>query len=557
MLPVRANLNILTDRVFPVVTASGARRWVCFSGLLEEHGDFPVELDWPRSDLNVASAELAIGLLCLIYRPALHKEWEAIWDGRSETNMAERISVLAPYFNLLGDAQGKGPRFCQELEEFDGEANLADALFIDTPGINGQKKNTDLMTHRDRFPALGLKAAAMALYALQQFAPSGGAGNRTSLRGGGPMTTLVMLHTDQGKVPLRYQLVVNLPVLFDREWLDDEEMSRALPWLRPTVTSEGKPPREVAEADPQAHPAQALFGMPRRIRLIAGDRGPCPLTGEQGPRVTGFLQKPWGAKYSTWRHPLTPYRQNKEEAPFTVKPKPVRFGFRDWVGITVGRTEEANKAYPATIVSALSQRMRVLCNHGYEVQMLAAGWAMNNMEAETYLHSVQPLYLAPDDRSGLAENMAKMARSFATAAEDTVRQLRGSLNEALFDGKAKTMDASIFEEASDSFYEQTEDAFHDSLLKIMKITDQSAEEACAKAWLSTLRRVALSIFDAQASSLLTGSHDVKLAARTTSAYATLSARLSATSKIAELLGIAQPVGRKKTSTSKMSEGSGD
>lgn len=186
------NLNMLTDPVFPVVTTSGARRWVTSSELIQENGDFPVSFDWPRADLNIANTELAIGLLCLIYRPASNKDWNAIWAGRSEADVAKRITFLAPYFNLLGDADGKGPRFCQDLEALDGDVNLAEALFIDTPGINGQKKNTDLMTHRGRFPALGLKAAAMALYALQQFAPSGGAGNRTSLRGGGPMSTFVI-----------------------------------------------------------------------------------------------------------------------------------------------------------------------------------------------------------------------------------------------------------------------------------------------------------------------------------------------------------------------------
>jgi CRISPR system Cascade subunit CasA len=552
------NLNMLTDPVFPVVKASGARHWIGFSGLLEEHGDFPAAFDWPRADLNVASAELAIGLLCLIYRPASHKEWEAIWDGGSDIKLAERISVLARHFNLFGDAKGKGPRFCQELEPLDGEANLADALFIDSPGINGQKKNTDLMTHRDRFPALGLKAAAMALYALQQFAPSGGAGNRTSLRGGGPMTTLVMPYTTAGAVPLRCQLLFNLPVLFESEWLEDEEMSRALPWLRPTITSEGAPPEEVAEASPAAHSAQALFGMPRRIRLVAEGSGPCPLTGEEGLRVTGFVQKPWGVKYSTWRHPLTPYRQNKEEAPYTVKPKPVRFGFRDWVGITVGRVEAADKAYPAEVVSALSLRMKALRKRGYrEVQVLAAGWAMNNMEAESYLHSVQPLYLAPDDRNDLAEVITGTARRFAAAAEDAVRQLRGSLNEALFGGQAKSTNTSLFEESTDYFYESTEDAFHAALLSLKNDGKVSEDETRARAWLATLRRVALSIFDKQASSLLADTQDVKLAARITGAYATLAGRLSVTSKIAEALGIPQPVEKKKRTTSKASAGGGE
>ena len=180
-----SHLNMLTDQVFPVVARSGAPRWVRLIELLDEGDDPPVRFGWPRGDLNVASFELAIGLLALIHRPATAEDWRAIWAGRGEVDVPARIAQLAPAFSLFGDENGDGPRFCQDFEPLTGKANAVEALFIDTPGVNGQDKNTDLMTHRGRFPALGLRTAAMALYALQQFAPAGGAGHRTGLRGGG------------------------------------------------------------------------------------------------------------------------------------------------------------------------------------------------------------------------------------------------------------------------------------------------------------------------------------------------------------------------------------
>ncbi len=164
--------NLLTDAVFPVVTRSGARRWVAFDGLRQEEGDFPVAFDWPRGDLNIAAFEFAIGVLALAYQPEDHGDWTAIWCGQSDVDLSQRLSALAFAFNIAGDAEGRGPRFLQDFDPIEGEANDIEALFIDTPGINGQKKNADLLTHRGRFPVLGAKAAAMALYALQQFAPS-------------------------------------------------------------------------------------------------------------------------------------------------------------------------------------------------------------------------------------------------------------------------------------------------------------------------------------------------------------------------------------------------
>lgn len=541
------NLNMLTDPVFPVVTASGARRWAAFSDLLSEDGDFPVGFDWPRGDLNVASMELAIGLLALVYRPTRHDDWLAIWSGRSDVNLAERIGQLAPSFNLFGDAEGKGPRFCQDLEPLEGETNAIEALFIDTPGVNGQKKNTDLMTHRGRFAVLGVRAAAVALYALQQFAPSGGAGNRTSMRGGGPMTTLALLQSRDGADgALRRALLANLPLSFAgaEGWLEDDEVHRALPWLRPTLTSEGDPARTVAEADPAAHPVQAFFGMPRRIRLIAAGTGPCPLSGEIEPLVAGFVQKPWGTSYSVWRHPLTPYRQNKDDAPYTAKPKAGRFGYRDWVGVTIGREEKAEKAFPAAAISGLRDRTRALRQLGLEARLMAAGWAMNNMEAERFLEAVQPLYLVAEDDGARAAALATTARAHADAAETAVRLLRGAINEALFDGQAKATDSGVFEEVTDTFYERTEPAFHATLRQIAEgaVGGGAAQEATARAWLATIRNAAVRLFDEYVTDLLAGRLDAGFAQRATIAHGRLLGGFSGTGKIAVDLGIPQPVG---------------
>jgi len=537
------SLNLLTDPVFPVVGRSGVRRWARFLDLLAETGDYPTAFDWPRGDLNVASMELAIGLLALVFQPSTDDEWRAVWAGDHGIDVAAEIARLAPHFALFGDADGKGPRFCQEIDDLDGEPNPIEALFIDTPGVNGQKKNSDLMTHRERFPALGLEAAAMALYALQQFAPSGGAGNRTSMRGGGPMTTLVLPRAKPGEplVPLGRLLLLNLPLVFGGRdgALPAGEMHRALPWLRPTMTSDGKPPRQIHEADPAVHPVQAFFGMPRRIRLVPGGNGTCALTGREGPVVTGFVQKPWGMNYGAWRHPLTPYRQSKEDPAYSVKPKPGRFGYRDWVGVTIGLQEKAQKAFPADAVKqCFASRRRPLRARNWDAVLLAAGWAMNNMEAEQYLESVQPLHLpVADDAEYVTAEIERTARQFADAAEAAARLLRGALDEALFGGKAKATDTGSFQEATDAFYEWTEDAFHDVLAEIARTVGEAGPDPKhARSWLGVVRRTALSLFDEKATERLALA-DVREADRITHAYGQLFAGLSERSRIAAALGV--------------------
>jgi CRISPR system Cascade subunit CasA len=539
--------NLVRDPFFPVVTVSGARQWLAFPDLGKEAGDYPVAFDWPRSDLNIATFEFAIGLLSLVFQPEDHREWEDIWAGKSAVDLDERLAALAPAFNLTGDAEGKGAHFLQDFDPLAGEANDVEALFIDTPGINGQKKNADLLTHRGRFPALGLKAAAIALYTLQQFAPSGGAGNRTSLRGGGPMTTLIRPDraNSHEPTPLWRLLLANLPLTASGEtYLLDEDLPRALPWLAPTITSDGKPPAEISQTDPRAHALQSFFGMPRRIRLIVGEAGVCPMTGETGPLVTGFVQKPWGINYGAWQHPLTPYRQTKDEAPYTVKPKSSRFGYRDWTGVVIGRADKSNSAYPAQPVAALGARSGIFRRDGYSTaRLIAAGWAMNNMEAGSYLYAVQPLHLA--ESAEKARDLAAVATAMAEAGDAAAGLMRSNLKLALFGDGAKTAtDSGLFEEATDAFFERTDTDFH-ATLGAVAVGEAGDDQALRKDWLRHIRRTALDLFDLHATAVLVATSDAKAAERVTDAYRRLRGALGEAGKIAAALGIEQPLKAEK------------
>lgn len=545
-------LNLLNAPFFPVTTVSGARRWVTFAELRQEEGDYPVAFDWPRGDLNIAAFEFAVGVLALAYQPEDHDDWAAIWRGMSDVDLDERLSALAFAFNLTGDGEGKGPRFLQDFGAIDGEANDIEALFIDTPGVNGQEKNADLLTHRGRFPALGLKAAAIALYALQQFAPSGGNGHRTSLRGGGPMTTLVWPDRPPSlaPAPLWRVLLSNLPLSAkDAVHLDDSSLQRALPWLAAIITPPGTDAPMVHQADGRVHALQSFFGMPRRIRLVAGGHGTCPLTGEVGPLVAGFIQRTWGVNYGAWRHPLTPYRQKRTEPPYPVRLKSGRFGYRDWVGAVVGRAEKAHAAYPAEPVAALGSRAELFRNDGFSSsRLLAAGWAVKKMEAGTFLQSVQPLHLAED--AATADELARLAIAFADAGDAAAGLLRSNLKLALFGDRAKTAtDSGVFEEAGDAFFERTEDAFHAALEAI--VSDAPSDgQASRKRWLALIRRTALDLFDLHATTLLAATADIKVAMRVTEAYRRLRGALGEVGKVAAALGIDQPIAPEKPKKSR-------
>lgn len=270
-------LNLISDPWIPVRLRGASRRIIAPHQMADPEIAAP---DWPRADLNLACYELLIGLVFMAAPPTDKRNWAR--ERPTAEILKAKLAPYAPAFDLLGD----GPRFLQDLEELEGAPSGPDMLFIDSAGGNTAKNNADLMVHRDRYTALDLPLAAMALYALQQFAPSGGAGNRTSMRGGGPLVTLA----DPGTG------------LWDLVWANVPFGSPAspddLPWMSPARTSE----KGQSVGEGQAPPVEAFFGMPRRLRLVGDDR------------VTGVVQRPYGTNYGLWHHPLTPYYRQKEGA---------------------------------------------------------------------------------------------------------------------------------------------------------------------------------------------------------------------------------------------------
>ena len=486
--------NLLSDPFFPIVTRAGRRRIASFAELAHTEGDdAPVDIDWPRTDLNIAAFEFAIGIATTLYQPETDTEWRELWDNPpTPADVAKDIVPWLPAFNLDGD----GPRFMQDGEAFEAapkvEAGPIEALLIDTPGANGQKKNADLLTHRGRYGGFGLAGAAIVLHAMQQFAPQGGTGFRTSLRGGGPMTTLIV---PAGEPCLWHVILANVPLTPAGDvWLDGPS-PRLLPWLGETLLSDKAHGEQVIhQTDPRAHALQAFFGMPRRLRLVfSGETGVCPLTGEAGPLVTGFVQRRHGVNYGLWQHPLTPYRRKKsEDEPYSVKPKSGRFGYRDWIGVVIG-DDTGQLAQPAAVCRQLKQRGRVLSVGAQMPRIRLGGWATGTATAVTYLFAEQPLYVAGNERA--QAQLAHFARAMANAGEIGHAILRMALRAALFaEGANVSTDAGDFAAARTVYFEITENAFHAILGESMG-APEDARQDLAKRWLRHLREMASALFD--------------------------------------------------------------
>lgn len=432
------SLNLISDAWIPVRSADGSRRIIAPWQMAEPGIEAP---DWPRPDLNIACLELLIGLVYLADPPTDAEDW----DNRAAPDPArlrDRLAGFAPAFNLLGD----GPLFLQDLEPLTGEPNRPDMLFIDSAGANTARNNADLMVHRNRYPVLDAALAAMALYTFQAFAPSGGAGNRTSMRGGGPLVTLV--DPGQGLWPLVW---ANVP--YGRP-----SAPESLPWMRATRASDKG--LETLPPEDGLFGPEAFFGMPRRLRLLADDTA-----------VTGVIQKPYGTNYALWKHPLSPYYRMKPGTEWLPKhPRAGRFGYRNWLGILAREAKSE--------LSELSLSLRDWGQRRGGGAVIVAGWAMDNMKPRDFTLSVGPFVdLEPEAADRLA--------GLILGAEAAGVALRGALEPVLAGGEAR-------EAEREAFFIATEARFAAHLAALRAGADPRAE------WLADLRAQALGQFDALA-----------------------------------------------------------
>ncbi len=489
-LPV---LNLAVAPWIPVLRQRSGRCVIAPTQLAEAWDTDPVvAVDWPRADFRVATLELLTGLLATACPPQDNNAWLDWWD--APPGPAALTAAFAPYahaFNLDGD----GPRFEQDFEDLASGAEPVERLLIEAPGDSTVKKNTDLLVHRGQVAALGRPAAAIALHTFQSWAPAGGAGNRTGLRGGGPLTTLVL----PGAQPSLWHLIwANVP---QGDPPDLADLPRIFPWLAPTVTSGNDRPVTPGTA----HPLQAWWGMPRRIRLdfAACDPPlPCGLTGEpDSVRVPGWRQRPQGANYAGWGdvHPLSPrYRVKPGAEILPLHPQPGGIGYRHWLGLVVG--ERGGLRVPAPAVTTWREQRAgdVWGQEGRhaEDRLLAAGYDMDNMKARGFVESEMPLPAIPD--AAVRERVDVLARQIVFAADLAASALRRAVREALFSpGASVKLDWELLSAVREQLWDGTEAAFREALAR--EVARPGTEAGTEPAdWRTRLHRLALALFDAAA-----------------------------------------------------------
>lgn len=469
-------MDLTQEKWLPVIFSSGEKARISLSGLLD---DSIQDVAWPRPDLQGAAWQMLIGILQCCVAPEDEDDWEEIWhEGIDADAWSQGLASLSPALQF-GEQK---PSFLQSFEPLDSDSGAISGLLIDAPGGNTLKLNKDHFVKRGGVEQICPHCALMALFTVQTNSPAGGAGYRVGMRGGGPLTTLVVAQQED-ELPLWKKLWLN--VLPQDCTPKPEQYPVIFPWLAPTKTSEKAGNLVTPE---NAHPLQAYWGMPRRIELDFSHTrsGSCDLCGEYHAQLLLEMRsKNYGVQYDGWLHPLSPYRQALKDpsAPWlSLKGQPGRLAYKDWLGLLLYGEDKYNKMQPAKVVRAARRLV--------PLGLWCFAWDMDNAKARCWYQHRIPLFSVSHPESFVA-----VLQQVLSLASDSLSLLRNALKSARFENPREAkIDFSMVDIA---FWQETELAFRallEALSREPRTTCADTRQALRR-WENALHHYLLNVFD--------------------------------------------------------------
>ena len=482
--------NLIDERWIPVIRQDGTPTMITPWEVSAQFAENPVmKLNAPRADFNGALIQFLIGLIQTVAAPKSKGVWrKQLITPPSPDELKASFEPVQHAFELGGD----GPRFMQDFHNLDVSAGEIDGLLIDMPGENTKKKNIDHFVKRDTVRGMCTSCCVTALFAMQTNAPSGGAGYRTSLRGGGPLSTLIV--GDARHATLWHLIWLN--VLCQSEFQNIcgnpslTAPSSRFPWLAPTRASDSD---AGVDSTPEGlHPAIMFWGMPRRIRIYLEnlDSGLCDTCGATTDRlIQRYREKNYGMNFTgAWLHPLSPYSVNKDGELLPAHAQPGGVGYRHWLGL-VHQDKNENKM-PARIVNEYNERFK----RGWQFRLWAFGYDMDKMKARCWYESTMPLVTVD---ASIRVKYEQCVAGMVGAATDISRNVRSGVGNAWFRRPGDKKGDTTF--VDNSFWQQTEAAFYEALAGTKSALESGDDGLRVRqSWHKTLCEIALKLFDSYA-----------------------------------------------------------
>ena len=525
--PDNTPFNLITSPWIPAKRSSGKIEMITPAQITEDHEHDPfVEVHSPRADLDACYTLFLIGLVQTAMPPkhGTNQWWGWLATPPSPTILREAFEPIRHAFELVGD----GPCFMQELGGLEGSEVPITDLFVNAPGDNTRKENRDFFIKRSD-ELLSEEAAAIALYALQINASGGGNGYHTSIRGGGPLTTLVLGPTLWSTV---------LANLLDDKEVDLEhglpkDLSKIFLWLAPTRMS--NPKENGVDTTPKdTHHLHHYWSMPWRISLEPrrAPGSPCAIYNERQGVFGSFIKTNHGTNYTgLWKHPLTPYRIKRDKKGtvdfISLKANTRSIRYTNWpqIALVSASTEDFHIAEAVRLLSErrLSGRAEKKKSKPYpwlskRRTLWLFGYEMDKAKTLQWHDARGPLLIEPDPEDPALAPLARMMIVTAERVEETLyRAIRKVLCQKVI-GKnglnytwdrapdnAPTRSSTHVASILEAFWDETTPSFHDTLYEASDLLDAGNDlitdfDPQREAWLTLLHRCAVALFDRQAPS---------------------------------------------------------
>lgn len=506
--------DLLLDCWLPIQRKDGSRDLIRPCDIADSGPNPPLELLAPRADFRAALYQLLIGLLQTAFAPQDENAWRSRFvTPPSAEELAAAFALWADVFAL--DNPG-GPAFAQDLDPLTAPELKANLLPLRNLLIDAGSDSNSYFNKPSDDEGFCPSCTAQALFTLQTNAPAGGRGIRTSVRGGGPLSTLV---TVEG-LTLWQQLWLNVLPLDVLGHDAPVRQADVIPWLAATRNSEDG--RETS-CGADAHPLQAYWGLPRRIRLDtdAIQPGVCAVCGQPHERLyTRYRTRHGGVNYAgAWLHPLSPYNRDakQEKPPLPVKGMAGGVAYRHWLGMVLGSDDGLQE--PAKVAQHFrDHREPLITRHLQRPGALwACGYRMDNAKAVAWNDSRLPLYRLPAERwvdfRLMVGELLQIAEESAVLLARAVREAWGS----------ESGDPAV----AQGFWQQSEAGFYQRLAEAVALPDcaHSTTAPLFKRWLEQTRQLVLRQFDDWTRSILTELADTKQMLRVIEARAELEKKL--------------------------------
>ena len=425
-------MNLLIDNWIPV-QHQGVFKQISLKTLLTH--DEPWQISLPRDDMEMACLQLLVSLTQMLFVPKDGSELKA--RIKQPITEAEYIDVVEGKVDWFEIDHPEHP-FMQCREVKSKELTDMAKLFA---GLTGATSST-FVNEPDLASKLCSSCAVLGLFNQATNCPGFGGGFKASLRGGAPISTLILGED------LRQTLWQNV--------LSKKTLDEVMPWYeaykdeKPNWVEVVKPGQMIA-----AHETgllRGLFWQPAHIELVREEgQGVCDCCGNEDQRYIGFNKEKFVYDFSgVWPHPHGPRGYKLARGEREEKFSSFTTSAPAWTLLNQFLIKEDLQREGRTPAPVVTQARNISLNDGM-FHLMVGGYRNKQASILERRHELFSIASEWERHDSLVIKIVDNGLAYKT-------ELRKKLY-----GFFKATGAAIQDQAEHRFYKQTEPLVHDML----------------------------------------------------------------------------------------------